>query len=280
MSEPEEPSSPPDAPAGGERRRGDRRRRGSGAWEGPERRAAERRRPGRVRRWVVRPFVWGLLIVALVLLGALLFIESRYAHQRAADLVVARLGDVLNRKIEVGGVDYGFAPLSFELRDLVIAGPRPEDPPFAVVPFVRFQFSWRDLRQRVLRLEQIEAIGPRIYVRFNPDGTSNLPQLRRQPQRTRRFEVQVGRILVEGGSVQLDEKRLPLDIEARGVWGRLIGRAERQGEGGNRFDAWLTVPEIRTTLPNARPYPYEILAAKGSFEPGRIRIASALMSGP
>ena len=278
MSQPEEP--------GADRRRGrDRRQRqeeardpGQERRQG-ERRRGERRRPGRVRRWVVRPAVWGLLFLVFLIAAAWFFLESAYAHRRAVSLVIARAQELLNRKIEVGSIDYNLALLSFELRDVVVHGPRPNDPAFATVPLVRVEFSWRDLRQRILRLEQIEIVRPRVYLRFNPDGTNNLPELRTRKGAKRRFEVQIGRILVQEGVLDLDEHRLPLTLDAKAVWGRAIGSAERDGEGPGRIDAMFTAQEVVTTLPRAKPYAFTA-SAKGSFVPGRIRFSALRIAGP
>ncbi len=256
MSAPDESGSPPAEPA-----------------------AIQRRRHGRMRRWVVRPVVWGFLFIVLLLTIAWFFLESSYAHRRAASLVIARTQELLGRKVEVGSIDYNLALLSFELHDVVVHGPKPSDPAFATVPLVRVDFSWRDLRQSVLRLEQIEAIRPRVYLRFEPDGSSNLPELRTRKGAKRRFEVQIGRILVQDGVLDMDERRLPLDLEARAIWGRAIGPAERNGEGGTRLDGLLTAQEVVTTLPHAKPYPFSA-SVKGSFMPGEIRFHTVRVSGP
>lgn len=276
MSEPREPSAPSESDTE-RRQRPDRRQRQEKVPE--ERRQGERRRPGRVRRWVVRPAVWGLLFLVFLIAAAWFFLESAYAHRRAVSLVIARAQELLNRKIEVGAIDYNLALLSFELRDVVVHGPRPEDPAFATVPLVRVEFSWRDLRQRILRLEQIEVVRPRVYLRFNPDGTSNLPELRSRKGVKRRFEVQIGRILVQEGVLDLDEHRLPLTLDAKAIWGRAIGSAERGGEGGTRLDAMITAQEVVTTLPHAKPYAFTA-SAKGSFAPGLVRFTALRLAGP
>jgi hypothetical protein len=232
-----------------------------------------------VRRWVVRPFVWALLLIVLLLSGTYLFLGSGYAHRSAVRLVIARMSDLLQRPIQVGAVDYDFYPLAFELHDVVIPGPHPGDPPFAVIPMVRVQFSWRDLQQRVLRLEQVDVVRPQVYVRFDPDGGSNLPSLHTRAGAQSRFEVQIGHILVEGGTFQLDETRMPFNLDARAVWGRMIGKADRKGEGGQRIDWQLTGQEVAMTLPQARRWPFTA-SIKGSFLPGRIRFAAARVAGP
>jgi hypothetical protein len=276
VSEPDEPGVLEEAER---RQRPDRRRRREEREPGQERRRDDRRRPGRVRRWVVRPAVWGLLFLVFLIAAAWFFLESAYAHRRAVSLVIARAQELLNRKIEVGAIDYNLALLSFELRDVVVHGPRPADPAFATVPLVRVEFSWRDLRQRILRLEQIEVVRPRVYLRFNPDGTNNLPELRTRKGAKRRFEVQIGRILVQDGVLDLDEHRLPLNLDAKAVWGRATGSAERGGEGPGRIDAMVTAQEVVTTLPHAKPYKYTA-SAKGSFVPGLLRFTALRIAGP
>ncbi|HKI00885.1 MAG TPA: translocation/assembly module TamB domain-containing protein [Thermoanaerobaculia bacterium] len=242
-----------------------------------------RRRHGRVRRWVVRPFIWGLALLIAVLGAGLLVIQSQYARKKALDRIVASMETFLGRKIAIGSIDYTFFPIGLELHDVVIPGPRPGDPPVLRAPFARVQIAVRDLRGRVFDLEQIEVVKPEIYLQYNPDGTSNLPQFRFQKQAAgpRRFEVRIGRILVQDGVFRLNERKTPLSLEARAIWGRLTGRAERGGEGGNRLDALVTAQEVVTTLPRARPYRFTV-SAKGSVLPeqGLVRIAVARLAGP
>jgi hypothetical protein len=278
VSEPDEPGAE-QGEQDERRQRPDRRSRREDREPGQERRRVDRRRPGRVRRWVVRPAVWGLLFLVFLVAAAWFFLGSAYAHKRAVSLVIARAQELLNRKIEVGAIDYNLALLSFELHDVVIHGPRPSDPAFATVPLVRVEFSWRDLRQRILRLEQIEVVRPRVYLRFNADGTSNLPELRTRPGAKRRFEVQIGRVLLQEGVLEMDELHLPLDLDARAVWGRATGSAERGGEGPGRIDAMVTAQEVVATLPRAKPYAFTA-SVKGSFVPGSLRFTALRIAGP
>jgi translocation and assembly module TamB len=230
---------------------------------------------------VVRPFIWGFVLLAVLIAATLLFLQSRYARHQLAARLIAAVSEKIGRPVQVGDVDYTFYPLAFELRDVVIPGPRPGDRPVARIPLARVQATWRDLRQRIVRLDQVEAIHPEIYVKIDPDGTTNLPRWQTSRGGPRRFEVQIGRILVQDGTFQLNEKRVPLRVDAKAVWGRVIGRAERSGEGGERLDALVTAQEVVTRLPDASPWPATI-SAKGVILPseGRIRIAQARIAGP
>lgn len=241
----------------------------------------ERRRPGRLRRWVVRPFIWGFVLLAVLIAAVLLFLQSRYARNQLAARLVAAVSEKIGRPVQVGDVDYTFFPLALELRDVVIPGPGPGDPAVARVPLARVQATWRDLQRRVVRLDQVEAVEPEIYVRIEPDGSTNLPRWRTDRRGPRRFEVQVGRILVQNGTFQLNEQRVPLRVDARAVWARVTGQADRAGEGGERLDALVTAQEVVTRLPDASPWP-ATFSAKGTIFPaeGRIRIANARVAGP
>ncbi len=236
-----------------------------------------RHRHGRVRRWVVRPFIWGFLFLVTLVVLAWFFLESPYAHRRTAALVVARAEELLNRDIQVGRVDYSLVDLSFELHDVVISGPQPDDPDFARVPLVRVDFSWRNLRQRILRLQQIDVVRPYVYLRFNPDGTSNLPQLRTRKGAKSRFQVQIGRVIVEDGVVEMDEIRLPLELDARAV--RALASGSNNPDGSIRIDAHVTAQDVVTTLPRATPYPFTA-SVKGSFVPGTVTFKNIRVAGP
>ena len=81
-----------------------------------------RRRPGAVRRWVVRPLVWSLALLALLVVAAVLLLRSAFLRERAAALLVARLQEYLGRQVEVGRVEAGLLPLELVIHDLVVPG--------------------------------------------------------------------------------------------------------------------------------------------------------------
>ena len=91
-------------------------------------------RRNRFRRFVVRPLVWALAIVALLVAGAMLLLRTALFRERVRTLLTTQLGDILGRTVTIGGLDLELLPLAVEVRDFTIAGPTPADPPFAEVP--------------------------------------------------------------------------------------------------------------------------------------------------
>ncbi|HEX9944451.1 MAG TPA: translocation/assembly module TamB domain-containing protein [Thermoanaerobaculia bacterium] len=230
---------------------------------------------------MVRPFVWGLLLIAVLVVGSLFFLQSQYAQRKALHRIVAQVSEFLGRTIHVSRIEYSFLPPALELYDVTVPGPRPTDPPVARAPLVRIQIDLKDLEGRVVDIEQVDIVRPEVYFQFNPDGTNNLPQFRFHRGGRKRFDFRIGHILVQNGTFRLNERKLPLALDAKGVWGRVTGRADRAGEGGSRLDALLVAQDIVTALPRARPYAFTA-SVRGSILPdrGQVRIANARIAGP
>jgi len=243
--------------------------------------AAPRRRPGRVRRWVVRPIFWGLLLLVVLAAALWFLLQSQLVRRKAVDRAVVAAGKYLHRDVKIGSIDFTLFPATVELRDVVLPGPLPTDRPVLRAPLVALQFSIQDLRGKIFRIDEIEVFRPQVYLQFNPDGTSNLPQFGSGSSGPKRFDIRIGHILVQDGTLRINERQLPLQLDAKAIWGRAIGRAERNGEGGNRLDLLATAQEVVTTLPRAKPYAFTV-SAKGSVIPeqGQVRIANVRLAGP
>lgn len=223
--------------------------------------AAPPPRHGRLRRWLVRPLVWTLAILAVLGWLVSFLLDSDFLRQRGRALVVARLSEALGRPVEVGSVELRLVPLTVELVDLRIPGPRPQDPPLAVVPRVRVEGEIESIRRGVLRLREITLERPELVLEVHADGTTNLPSLGGGVGGAG-FEVRLDAVRVIDGGLRLDEQRVPLDFAARAVRAHLVGA--RGGELGGQVAA----QEIELRLPKARPYPFSLsgrvrLGAKG-----------------
>src|SRR4030095_7568263 len=147
----------------------------------------------RFRRWVVRPVVWLLVLVALATAALWWLLGSDFLRERVRTLAQAQLQDLLSRPVRVGTVTISLAPLSVELRDVVIPGAHLRDRDFAVVPRVLLAGDLIGLRKPRLHLRTIEVEGPRIFIEKLPDGSDNIPRLRPRPRGSgeARFSVSI-----------------------------------------------------------------------------------------
>lgn len=247
---------------------------------GPSGRGGERApqpgRPGRLRRWLVRPFIWAFVLLTLVLVGLYYLIGSRFVAQRFTTFAVSQASDFFQRPVRVASLDYSLFPLEVELRGVVVPGPTAADAPWATAELLRIRIPWRYLRQRILRFDQVEAIHPTLFLEFRPDGTTNFPNFRTQGGNGQsQLHIQIGRLLVQRGEFHLNQRRVSFDLAARGVWGRMTGPRP------NHLEGMATAQEVVTSLPDGKPYP---VTASGKVtllaQRGLLRIESARVAGP
>lgn len=226
-----------------------------------------------MRRFVLRPAIWGLLLVAVLVGGSLLFLGSRLARERAAVLLTTTLSRATQRPVTVGSIDFGIPPLTFDVHDLVIPGPHPGDRPLVRVPFARVQLGWRALFDNVIQIDQVDLERPAFYLEVNDDGETNLPHFAKSEGGKSRFENVIGRILIQNGTFRLNETEVPLTVDAKAVWGRLAETSKKH------YQVMVTAQEVVTALPDAKPYALT-LSARGVLQPGGIRIENAWARNP
>ncbi|HKI85733.1 MAG TPA: hypothetical protein VKA53_03210, partial [Thermoanaerobaculia bacterium] len=70
-----------------------------------------RARPGRLRRWVMRPVAWLLALVALSALGVSLLLQSSWASGQLRDFIQRRASTTLERKVSIDAVGFTLLPL-------------------------------------------------------------------------------------------------------------------------------------------------------------------------
>jgi hypothetical protein len=219
------------------------------------------------------------VVLLLAVAAALFFVGSRAARELAATRLMAALRESTGRPVTVGALDFGLLPLTLDVYDLVIPGPTPRDPVVARVPFARVQLSWQTLRRREVRIEQIDVERPFFYLEIRPDGTTNLPLPRsRRGAGPSRFTFSIGRALVQGGTFKLNEIQLPLEVDAKAIWGRMVGRAPGR-LGKEPLELTAAAQEVVTSLPDARPYPMSF-AAHAELLGNRLAITEARAASP
>ncbi len=242
-----------------------------------ERRRRPRRRPGRLRRWLLRPAIWALAALALAVLGGWLVLRSDWLEERLARRIELELSARFDREVRFEGLSFTLLPLGVEVTGATIAGLEPDDPPFAAVERLVVEAAFGSLRRREIELQRVVATGPRVALRFGEEGEDNLVHWRRREEREGRSpfrpEIRIGQIAVEGGELAVDDRRLPLDFEARNLRARLLGLGELEVQGQ------LQAEDVSVLLPGGRPY-LGALAAKVRIDPEGLEVLNARVSGP
>ncbi len=247
------PEAPPAAKGGGQRR--------------------PRRRHGRFRRWVMRPLLWGLAGLAVLIFVLQQLLDTRWARDGARELITDRLAVVLDREVAITDLTFELLPLAVEIWGLTVSGPDPGGPLFLEIPFAAIDADLSALQHRRLHLREVRVERPVVYVEFFPDGTHNMLKLRRDgPPEPRRFEVFIDRLEIDRADFGLDQQSVRMSIAADSV------RTRMRGVGEMHLAGQLDAHNVVLRLPNARPVTVAA-SGRGSIRRGIIELESARISG-
>jgi translocation and assembly module TamB len=159
-----------------------------------------------------------LLLLLLAVTGGAVLLQ---VPVWTASAISARLSRTFQRPVSVGRVHYRLVPLQIEVTDLRIAGPTPASEPFLEVPRLLVTPSLAPLFDRRVVLTRVVVERPRVRVRAFRGGGDDLPRISLGGQGR---EVQIRRLIVAGGELELDHERVPLDLDLPEVGGRLAER--------------------------------------------------------
>ncbi|KAB2958723.1 MAG: AsmA-like C-terminal region-containing protein, partial [Thermoanaerobaculia bacterium] len=230
------------------------------------------RRPGRWRRFVVRPLVWALALVALVALGVRLFVGSDLARSRARALIEARLGEAFGRPVTVGGLDFDLMPFSVVATGVVVPGDREGAADFARVERIEIEADLEGWRRSVIELRRVHVRGARVVLELREDG-DNLPRFRGKGGDRRALTVRVDGLTIEDGRVTVDERTAPVEVDARAVLARFAGL------GGTDLEGVVTAQEVALSLPGAQPVSFA-LSAKARLLADHLEFSNARLVAP
>jgi len=197
-----------------------------------------------MRRWLIALGVMIVLLLAGVW-GVAAYLRSGRFERRVRAYVTAEIQQASGARVEMGGFHMAWRwrlpGLELELDHLVLHGREGAgQPPLAKVPRLRLGVRLVSLARREIRLGAIEVAEPRVRLYQLADGASNLPlpsepwQRRNDEVRTL-LEVGAASLTVEQGELDLQDRRIPLNLHAAGVELRLAaagprGRAAYAGE--------------------------------------------------
>jgi len=231
--------------------------------------------PGKGRRRL-KTLVVVLVVLALLAVLVVWLTQTDLVRGRVLELARARLSETLSRDIQIGDLEYSLRPLQVIATDVVIPGTRPGEP-FAVIPRVRVTMGFEGFFRPTLNIEEVEVTRPEVWLTFYDDGTSNLPEVR-GGQGGGRLEVVIGHLLVEDGVAHLDQREIPLSVDASRV------RMVAEGPGAtalpeNHLVAQINAQELSALLPDAEPWGGSA-TARAEISPGRVEVTRGLLSGP
>ena len=163
------------------------------------------------------------IIVALFFAGVW-YLRSDALRERVRAEVIAALEKVSGGKVEMGSFQWSLATMRFEMRDLTIHGLEPPgEAPFVHVDRVDISAEVLSIFSRRIVLRHVALQRPLVHLIVYPDDSTNTPPpLVAKGRAEALTELSIGHLQTSDGQLLLNDRAVPLDVNASEVAARLV----------------------------------------------------------
>lgn len=156
------------------------------------------------------------------IITALSYVHSNSFREMVRSEIVAQLERVTGGKVEVGSITWSLSGLQVDVSNLTIYGKeKPGDIPYAHFDHAHVTLKVISFFRRELGLRELDVEHPVIHLIVYPDGSTNQPQPKIKQtsngELEQLFALRADHLRIVDGELVLNEKRIPLDLEANGI---------------------------------------------------------------
>ena len=206
--------------------------------------AAGKHRAG--RRLLIGAILGGGFLA--LILAAAWYLNSRQFEDIIRRKVIAYLENATSGRVELGSLHWNLSHLEIEAEDLTIHGREgPKEVPFAHVDRLYARLHVISFAAAQLNLRELSITRPVIHLIVYPDGTTNAPEVKPQPQSAKNpvqqlLDLAVGRADFRRGLLLLNDRKVPFDFNANDVDARMV-----YDQRAKRYDGQIDVGRVEGT---------------------------------
>lgn len=223
-------------------------------------------------------FWWAaaVFILLLLLAAAVVLLRSAWLEERVRRRIVTELETATGGRVELAAFGFDWRNLTVRLAGLTIRGAEPSDQaPLFRAAAVQLRLKVVSFLKPSVDLEELRLQQPELHLIVYPDGRTNLPPpkvRRRKAAVEQLLDLAVDRFQLEKGALQVNERRLPLELRGQGLQARFLYEFDRP-----RYRGKLAFAELETAIARWPALPLQ-LEAELALERQRLAIASARVS--
>src|SRR5580658_2978376 len=149
-------------------------------------------------------------------------IAQRWVRNSLLHQLQARTG----ARVELGGFHLHALRLRAELDNLTLHGlETSSEPPLFHADRVQVGITVLSFLHREFKIDELLLDGPQLTVRFEKNGSSNLPTPKTPPHagpwQETLFNLRIGRVELRNGSASVNDRRVPLEVKGQNLAFRL-----------------------------------------------------------
>ncbi len=179
----------------------------------------------RLRRFFLRhvpiTLAAGFVLLVLATVELYFYASSSSFENSVRQRLAASLSQLTGGRVEIASFHWRLLSLEAEADGVVIHGREaPGEAPYAQIQHLRIELSVLGFLSPRVLLRDLEIDRPEIHWIIYPDGTTNQPEPRRkrkpgEPAIDRLFDLEAGRIVVENGIFEYDNRAARFDFQNR-----------------------------------------------------------------
>ena len=185
-----------------------------------------------------------VLLVALCAIAVIYVVRKGLIDPWVEHEMIEQIAQRTGTRVELGGFQLDLWRLHAELDNLTLHGlESAAEPPLFHADRIAVGLHIVSLFGRKISLDELIITSPQVYIRYDVHGESNVPrpQIRQSshPWQQTLFDLAIGRLELNGGSVQFNDRRVPLDVRGRNLAFRM--QYAHPGGADNSADSYLGV---------------------------------------
>lgn len=177
----------------------------------------------RARKWTL--ILLGFLAVVIVALGvaAWFIVRSPWFHEKVRTRIVAEVEKATGGRAELGAFRFDYHTLTAHVDRFVLHGKEAADrAPLFRTEHLAVGITIVSALRRDIYVASIDIDRPEVNIYIAEDGSNNIPapKIRRGPSRTateQLIRLAARRVALRNGYVQVDDRKVPVDVRAERV---------------------------------------------------------------
>ncbi|HTZ75698.1 MAG TPA: translocation/assembly module TamB domain-containing protein [Candidatus Aquilonibacter sp.] len=163
-----------------------------------------------------------VLLVALCALAVIYVVRKGLIDPWVEHEMVQQIAQRTGARVELGGFQLDLWRLHAELDNLTLHGlESPAEPPLFHADHIAVGLHIVSFFGRKISLDELIITSPRVYVRYNAQGESNIPKPKihqsSRPWQQTLFDLAIARLELNGGTIDFDDHRVPLDVRGQNL---------------------------------------------------------------
>ena len=186
-----------------------------------------------------RFYLVAVLTLAVLIIGALFYLNSASFQQSVRNRVVTELEHMTGGKVEIESLSWKLSTLQIEVRGLTIHGlEAANEAPYAHVDRIDLTLKILSFFSRKVALSNVAIDRVAVHLIVYPDGTTNQPEAIQKAESQAEnssplFDLSVNRIEISNGTLILNQEQIPFSLTGESLDAGITYSARDRGYESN-----------------------------------------------